>query len=174
MGLLTRVTKENADEQVAAVMENFEQAVGAVPKPLQVMATSPGLFLCQTAVIGYYRNHPNLDGTLLACIRYLAADALAFGPCRDFNYNLLQKMGMSEAELKAMQVDYSAAPLEPHEVSLLKFVIDGVKGKKSSDEAEVQQLLAIGWQEADLVDAVNQGFGMLSHGRVLEYLQEDV
>lgn len=171
MTVLTEITQENADEKVAEVMDGFQQAVGAVPKPLQLMATSPGLFMNQAAVIGYYRNHPTLDGTLLACIRFLSADVLDYPACREFNYQLLQKMGMSAAELEVMKKDLSQAPLEPREIALLEFVVAGVAGRKATDKSSVEGLVEFGWTEADIFDATNQGFSMLAHRRLIEYFQ---
>lgn len=171
MTILTEVKKENADKNVAGVMENFVQAVGSLPRPLELLAGSPGLFMKQASMIGYYRNHPNLDTTLLACIRYLSAAAISYRQCLVFNRNLLKLQGATEEELDAMLNDPGKAPLEEKEIALLRFVVDGVKGKKQASQADLAALQEFGWTESDIIDAVNQGFGMLSHGRFVEYFQ---
>ena len=171
MTLLTEVTMENADEKVASAMAGFVEAVGAIPKPLQVMAGSPGLFMLQAAVIGYYRNHKNLEPLLLTCTRYLSAKALSYQACIDFNGTMLKKQGMSESELAEMEEDFDKAPLAPKEMALLKFVVAGLNGSKHADEKSISELKELGWGEDDIIDAVNQGFGMLTHGRVVEYFK---
>lgn len=171
MTILTEINKENADKQVTGVMENFIQAVGSLPRPLELLAGSPGLFMKQSSMIGYYRNHPNLDATLLACIRYLSAAAIGYKQCMDFNRKLLKLQGATELELDAMENDPGKAPLEEREIAMLRFVVDGVKGKKQASRADIEALQGLGWTESDIIDASNQGFGMLSHGRFVEYFQ---
>lgn len=171
MALLKEFDQENGDENVREVMENFIQAVGAVPKPLQLIGISPGLFMKQAGIIGYYRNHPNLEGPLLASIRFLAAVVLGYQPCIEFNRHLLKMQGMTEDELDGMMADSDKAPLEDKELALLSFVIEGVKGKKEATSRDIETLTGHGWTESDIIDAVNQGFGMFSHSRMVEYFK---
>lgn len=168
MAVLTRITDDKAEGQVAEVFAAFTAAVGGVPKPLRMLAGSPGLFMQQVGLIGYYRNHPHLDSTLLACIRYLSAAKLNYQACIDFNASLLQKQGMSEEELAAMVDDPSQAPLSEREKALLSFVLKGVTGEVASAE-DVERLKADGWLESDIIDAANQGIGMMTHGRMLGF-----
>lgn len=171
MALLTNVTVETAEQNVANVMNGFAEAVGEVPKPLFMLANSPGLFMQQAAVIGYYRDHAQLEHGLLTCIRYLAAYKLGYQACIDFNGNLLQRMGLTEADLTAMVKDPSTAPLSEKETTLLQFVCQGLEDPDSGKKGDIDTLKRLGWQESDIVDAVNMGFGMAVHGRMLRYFQ---
>jgi hypothetical protein len=172
MAVLTRITDDKAEGQVAEVFAAFTAAVGGVPKPLRMLAGSPGLFMQQVGLIGYYRNHPHLDSTLLACIRYLSAEKLNYQACIEFNGSLLQKQGMSEAELAAMTADPMTAPLSEREKSLLVFVLKGVAGEVAG-AGDIDQLKAAGWLESDIIDAANQGIGMMTHGRMLGFFGMD-
>ncbi|MBN2803431.1 MAG: hypothetical protein JXR91_10075 [Deltaproteobacteria bacterium] len=171
MTILTEVTRENANPKVAEVFDNFIASAGEVPKPLQVSAGSPGLFMTQLAVIEYYRNSSNLQPGLLAYIRFLTADALNYQACKVFNGRLLKLQGMTEEGLKNMIHDFEKAPLEDKEIELLKFVIDGMRGKKHGDKNDISRLHNLGWSDSDIIDAVYQGASMLGHNKMLEYFQ---
>lgn len=171
MALLTRITDENAEGPVAEAFAAFTAAVGEVPKPLRMLAGSPGLFMQQVGLVGYYRNHPHLDSALLTCIRYLSAEKLNYRACIDFNGSLLRKQGMTEAELAAMGADPDKAPLSGRERALLAFVLKAVEAGGSAGKADIDRLKESGWTESDIIDAANQGVGMMAHGRMLEFFQ---
>lgn len=171
MALLTKMTVAETAENVAAILGDIQQAVGDVPKPLLMQANSPGLFMQQAALTGYYRSHPNLEHSLLTCIRYLSATQLGYAACIKFNGNLLKKQGMTNDDLEAMVTNPISASLSKREVALLSFVIQGLQDSSSATPEQMQGLLDLGWTEADIVDAVHQGFGMIVHGRMMEYFQ---
>lgn len=173
MALLTRMTSETVEEDVANVLDSFIAVVGEVPKPILMLAGSPGLFMHQASLIGYYRDHDNLDHGLMACIRYLAAHKLGYKACIEFNGTLLKKRGLTDADLKAMGEDPAKAPLEAREVALLKFVIKGLEDADAAGSDSIKALQGYGWNESDIIDAVNLGFGMMVHGRMMSYFQMD-
>ncbi len=171
MALLQYISKEQATDDVKEVMNGFSQAVGDVPKPLQLIANSPGLFIQQVGLISYYRNHPNFDHTLLACIRYLAASLMGYDACIEFNGNLLIRQGMSQHELEAMTVDWMKAPLEEKELALLHFALHGLQDPDAARAEDIENLKRLGWTEADIIDSINISFSMLTHGRMMRYFQ---
>lgn len=171
MTLLTRWTAETAPEEVATVMNDFVQAVGTVPKPFSMLAGSPGLFLHQAGLLNYYRGHHRLGHALLTCIRYLAAKKLDYTACLEFNRDLLKKQGVTDQELSAMATEPATAPLEEAEAVLLAFVIRGLDNADSASPEDIIKLKELGWTESDILDAVNMGFGMMVHGRMMRYFQ---
>lgn len=171
MALLTRITDEKAEGQVAEVFAALTAAIGEVPKPLRMLAGSPGLFMQQMGLVGYYRNHPHLDFSLLLCIRYLSAKKLNYRACIDFNGSLLRKQGLAETEIAAMESDPGKAPLAEREKALLVFVLQAVDAGGSANKADMDRLKEYGWSESDIIDAVSQGVGMMTHGRMLEFFQ---
>ena len=78
---------------------------------------------------------------------------------------------MVEAEIAAMEADPDQAPLADREKALLAFVLQAVDAGGSADKADVTKLKGYGWSESDIIDATNQGVGMMTHGRMLEFFQ---
>lgn len=171
MPLLKTVTTETAQQDVAHVLNGFVEVLGEVPKPLLMLANSPGLFMQQAALIGYFRDHKNLEHGLLTCIRYLAAEKLNYAACIEFNGNILKKQGMTDSDLAAMVANPSTAPIEEKEVALLNFVVGGLENPDSASAADMTKLQDLGWQESDIIDAVQIGFGMMVHGRMIQFFQ---
>lgn len=172
MALLERITTENTDnEDIKQRLTMMEQAVGAVPETLRFLANSPGLFEVQTGQISYYQNHPNLGPELLAFIRYTAACWFKNKACIDFNGFMLQRQGMTEEGLAEVLQDPTKAPLEEKDQAMLAFVYNGVQDKNSASEEDMEQLRQMGWQNSDILDAVNHGFFMYAPGKLLKLFQ---
>lgn len=168
MSVLKNVGAEQEDVEVKLIRENFIHAVGSVPKPLEMMAASPGLFQHYYRGIGYYQNHPKLEFETLLFLRYLVARKMAFAACIEFNGELLKKQGITEDELEAMVCDYRKIPLAEAEIELIDFVLRGLDNQEHIDEKAFTKLLGLGWLESDVLDAVNHGFSMIAPGLMLK------
>lgn len=169
MALLEKVTDEKVDNPVVSeVFSGMKQAVGDVPEPLRMLAVSPGLLAVQASLIGYYGGHPVLSPELLSCIRFVAASHFGNTACINFNGDLLKRQGMSELELQEMISNPLEAPLEEKDRQMLAFV-----GKAVTDEsataAEMAGLRELGFQDSDMVDAVNHGFAMYAPGKMMKF-----
>ena len=169
MSLLEKITNEKADAaEVKQMFEMMEHAVGAVPEPLRMLAISPGLFARQTSMIGYYRDHPRLSPELLTMIRFAAASWFKNRACVDFNGGLLKRQGMADSELEAVLEQPESAPLQENEQKLLAFILKGLKEQKEADQADIETLRQLGWQDSDILDSVNHAFSLYASGRMLE------
>ncbi len=165
---IERVTSDNTDNKIVQqAFTMMEQAVGAVPETLRLLANSPGLFEQQMGQIGYYRSHPHLSPELLTFIRYAAADWYKNQACIDFNKTLLKKQGATEQELAAVIADPDKAPLEEKERAMLRFVCKGVRDQGTSTVEDMTELCAQGWVESDIIDAMHHGFSMFAPGKML-------
>lgn len=169
MSLIPRITTENTDnQQIKDTFAMFEQALGAIPEPLRLIANSPGLFALQVGQLGYYRDHEKLSPELLAMIRFTSATFFENTACIEFNSALLKKQGMTESELAKIVTEPIQAPLEKNEHALLSFVVKAIKDQTSATPEEISDLQDLGWRDSDIVDAVNHGFLMFAPGKMLK------
>lgn len=171
MALLTKITNDLASAEIKEIFSALTAAVGEVPQPLRMLAGSPGLFMHQIGLVEYYRNHPHLDFSLLLCIRYLSAKKLKYQACIEFNGSLLRRQGMTELEMESMVDNPDNAPLSKRERALLSLVLQAVESGGSAENADIARLKDYGWTESDIIDAVSQGVGMMTHGRLLEFFK---
>lgn len=162
MALLKTVRPEEAQGPIAEAYSNFQKSVGDVPKPIQLMSASPGMFEEHVRTIHYFNNHSTLSFPLLTTIRFLVAPECGFGFCVGFNRELLKRMGMEESEIEATRSNPENAPLEENEKAMLVFVLKAVKSPESVTQEDVDALRDLGWTDSDIYDATFHGARMVA------------
>lgn len=162
MELLKTVSPEEAEGFVAEVYAGFQERLGSIPKPVQMMSASPGMFEDHIGTIQYFNNHPTLSFPLLTMIRFLVAPECGWNFCIDFNRSLLKQMGMDEEEIKETQSDPEKAPLEDHERAMLVFVLKAVKTPEAVTKEDIDRLHELDWNDSDIYDASFHGARMQS------------
>lgn len=168
MSVLKNIGAKQENTEVRLIRENLIHAVGSVPKPLEMMAVSPGLFQHYYRGISYYKNHPKLEFETLLFLRYLVARKMHFAACVEFNGEILKKQGVTEDELEMMVHDCRKIPLVEASRRLIYFVLTSLDNQEESTEKAFVDLLNLGWSENDIFDAVNHGFSMIAPGLMLK------
>jgi alkylhydroperoxidase family enzyme len=156
MSLLSHVRPEEATGMVAEVYKRFPVKAG-IPAPARLLSVSPDLLAGQGRFLAYYGAHERLDHHFLAMLRFLVATAKGFAPCERFNRQLLILMGMSEAEVDALAVDPTSAPLDEKHKALLLLALKSVATPEAVRAEDVQTLRAMGWTDQDILDASFHG-----------------
>ena len=173
MALINTVSPEKAADIIKEGYDFFMERAGAIPRPLEMLSVSPGLFALQLKRIEYFAKHPSLSFALLAHIRYLVARNLDYGFCMDFNRHILKKLGLGDEDIRRVEADPSQSLLEEKENAMLAFVVRAVKDPGAGFAEEIQRLKEIGWEERDMVDALAQGVSMIDHAVMMEIFQMD-
>jgi hypothetical protein len=173
MALIETVSPEKAEGSIKEAYEMFMKNIGIIPKPMEMMSASPALFDIQLQRIRYFSMHPTLSFPLLAHIRYLVAHNLDYGFCMDFNRLMLKKQGISDEDIRKMEMDPSQSLLEEKEGAMLAFVVKAVKAPGSVTADDVKKLKNIGWKDKDMVDALSQGVSMIDHAIMMQVFQID-
>ena len=157
MELIKTVPPEEAEGIIKEGYDMFMEKAGIIPKPMEMMSASPGLFELSLKRIQYFSTHPRLGFALLVHIRYLVAHRLDYQFCTDFNAFILKKIGVDDDTFKNMKEDPSACLLEENEKAVLVFVMKAIKDPGSVIAEDIRNLKDLGWKESDIVDALVQG-----------------
>lgn len=173
MELINTVSPEQAQGQMKEAYEMFMERLGVIPKPLQMMSASPGIFAQQLQRIQYYNDHPTLGHPLLSHIRYLVSQSLDYKFCMDFNKHILKLQGLEEEDIRQMESDPAKSLLEEKDAAMLVFVVKAVKAPGSLDAGEIEKLKEMGWEDRDLVDALAHGVNMIDHSIMMQVFQMD-
>ena len=173
MALIETVPPEKAEGNMKEAYEMFIQHLGVIPRPLEMMSASPGVFNQQLQRIQYYTEHPTLSFALLSHIRYLVAHSLDYSFCMDFNKLMLKKQGLEEDDIRQIEADPSKSLLEEREAAMLAFVVNAIKDPGSDKSEEIQRLKAMGWEDKDLMDALAHGVNMIDHSIMMQVFQID-
>lgn len=158
MPIISTVTPTEATGKVADVYRQIEQAFGRIPNAMQLFSSSPELLERKWGELSYYMQHPKLSMPLLATMRMLISKHNQCDYCIDFNAGLLiNRFGQTPEQVMATQQYPNQAPLEEKEKAILRFVLKSVKNPIEITEQDVQALLALGWEHADIFDATTHG-----------------
>jgi len=173
MTLISIVPPENAKGVVKQGYDMFMKNIGMIPKPMEMLSASPGLFESQLERIRYFGKHPTLSFALLLHIRYMASCMLNYGFCQDFNKRLLKKIGLTDPDIRTLETDPSKALLEKHEKAMLNFVLKSMKSPNLIGKQDIKTLRNFGWNDRDMIDALSQGVNMIDHSIMMQVFQID-
>jgi len=173
VALINMVSPEKAEGSIKEAYQKFMKNIGMIPKPMEMMSVSPGLFDLQFQRIQYFSKHPKLSFPLLAHIRYLVARNLSYAFCTDFNKHILEKQGVGDDDFRKMEADPSQSLLEEHESAMLAFVVKAVQSPGSVTAEDIEKLRNLGWDDKDMVDALSHGVNMIDHSIMMQVFQID-
>lgn len=158
MSLLSTVSPDAAQGKVAEVYRNIHKVFGRVPNGMQAYSPSAALLEQQWGALDYYLQHPHLSFTLLAAIRMLVSQENNCDYCIGMNAGLLINMaGWTVEQVTATKRDANAAPLPAKEKAMLLFVLKTVNERARITRSDIDNLIQLGWDETDVLDAVAQG-----------------
>jgi alkylhydroperoxidase family enzyme len=161
MPLIKTIKPEDATGELAELYAQIKAIRGRVPMSSQLWSTSPELYKQQLAFIGYYMGHKTLSAPLLAAIRILVSSNTGCKYCVDFNTGMLINMfGWSIDETAALKSSGQSEKLSEKENAMLAFVVTSVKKCSKADETELNTLRAMGWEDGDMLDALQHGARM--------------
>ena len=72
-------------------------------------------------------------------------------------------MGVTKTDFSRLADRPGEAPLEPHEKKMLTFVLSAMEDPETIDAGRISRLKNAGWTDADILDALAQGVGMIDH-----------
>jgi alkylhydroperoxidase family enzyme len=161
MYILAYQTPEKATGRVAEIYNFFVNKRSPVPAPLQLLSASPGLLQLQFDQIGYFAGHQALSFSLLAAIRFLAAQEACYDQCTNLNRIWLSKTGLSAQDLTDLAEGRNVEAFSEAENGLLAAVAKMLRKEKIT-ETEMQQLRNLGWKDSDILDACAQGANLMA------------
>jgi uncharacterized peroxidase-related enzyme len=158
MSIISTVAPEQASGKVAEIYGQIKQVMGRVPNAFQMYSASPALMEQQWQQIAYFMQHPSLSPQLLATIRMLVSQHNDCQYCVGFNESILIHVaGLSPEQVAATKHNAGDAPLPEKDKAMLIFVLKATSKPKAIDEADMDQLRAMGWKDSDIIDAVFHG-----------------
>ena len=174
MGLIKPVEPQEAQGDIKAAYDFFEQAIGTVPAPMAMFSVSPDLFKLQLQSLNYFMKHPTLGFPLLSSIRYLVAQKYDYRFCTRFNQTFLEKQGMSEADIQKMAEAPESAPLDDKDRAMLAFVAKAVESPAAISQADMDRLHTAGWTDRDTLDAMAHAANLIASSVLMKSFKLDV
>jgi uncharacterized peroxidase-related enzyme len=157
MTLIKLVEQDEATGKVAGVYESMINTMGFIPNAFKIFSPSAHLLETQVNNLKYFIRHKTLGGKLLALIRLLVSEEEVCEYCVGMNSGILLQYGILSDQLAEIKKDPAKAPLEEKELAMLLFVLKVVKDSNSTKQEDIDALKALGWSDADILDATFHG-----------------
>jgi hypothetical protein len=165
MALINTPTEINASAEIRPIFDKVKQLVSIVPRPTQMIGTSPALLNQWWEYTQHFLQHSEFSKGLLAHIRLLVSVHGEFPFCTEFNTEALKiRHGLSDEEVSLVVRDPSQAKLPVNERALLLFVLRAVREPEDVSAQDVQALRELGWSDEHIFEATYYGGWMLLLG----------
>jgi uncharacterized peroxidase-related enzyme len=163
MPIIQTYEPKEATGELKAVYDEIMAVRGRVGNNAQLLSTSPKILRHQLEFMKYYMDHPTLSAEFLAAVRVIVSGGENCEFCVDFNTGLLINMsGWTLEEVQAMRQDINKANLQEKEKALLKLAVKAVQNSNNITANDLDELREMGWNDKDILDAVNHGARMLA------------
>lgn len=154
------------EDRVAALFGAVESRIGFVPDGLRLYGISPPLLETFVTNVGYFNTESAIGPRLAAMIRYLVSYQAQCSFCIDMNEGFLTNMGLDLDAVRAARDNLEAAPIEAHEMPLLRMAVKAVNTPEHVDAADLEAARGAGWSDREIFDAVavatsNRAFNMM-------------
>lgn len=174
MSILHTLSPEAATGEVAEIYAQIASAWGRVPTAIQLFSVNPFLLRQQWEYYGSIMQHPTLSFALTACIRMLISQAGHCSYCIDMNAGMLIEMaGWTPEQVIATRADFKASPLTDKEKAMLGLVIKATLTATEVTAADLDTVRAQGWNDAEILDAVNHGARMVASDILINAFQAE-
>ena len=174
MALIQIVSPEEATGRVKEVYDKILKIAPVVPKPLQLVSSSPELLSMMFQSISYFLSNESFSPQLLAYIRLLVAHRFNYRYCVDFNTGVVQMLtDVTDEQLEQIKKNPKTIMLEENEKALLLFVLRVVDEPEKVTPEDLSNLRRLGWTDQEIVEATNYGADMIRHGTLFKAFKMD-
>lgn len=157
MALLNLIEKDQATGRIDEIYQAMINTMGFIPGAFKVFSPSEHVLDVQFGNLGYFMRHKTLGGKLLAFIRLLVSEQEQCVYCVGMNSGILMQYGVLPEMIAEIKLDPAKAPLEEKDMAMLLFVLKVVKNSNSIEQADVDKLRNLGWNDTEILEATYHG-----------------
>lgn len=142
--------------------------MGAVPPHWELYASiNPIRFQMFMQEISYLSFHKSIDPIFFTFLRYYIAVKNGFEYCKRFNYEYLLSKGHTDEELNKLIDSKESLPLDHRYQKLFCAAIEAMNNPKGFTSQTIDELKAIEWSDADIMDAVDHASFLFKFSKIL-------
>jgi len=174
MALIKTIDPGKAEGDVKEIYDALQKNIGVIPSPMELASASPWMMKVMWQSIQYFTQHPKLGFGVLSTIRYLVAEEYDYAFCINFNKNFLKMQGMTDEDIQKTSQDPAQAPLDDKDRAMVTFVMKAIKAPNSIDQADMDGLYSLGWEDGDILDAMSHAANMVSASILMKTFKMDI
>lgn len=153
MSRLTPLDRSGATDEVRAIYDEIEKAFGMVPNLFKTYAYFPSLLRVNWEKTKTLMMGGQLSRSLKEMIAVVVSRANSCRYCVAAHEMMLQQLGFSKEQVRALEEDSGRADLSPRDRALLAFAEKSTTAPHSVTDLDVEQLKQYGLTDAQIVEA---------------------
>ena len=163
------IVEPNLNKEMKVLLRGVRQKLGQVPSHWEMYASiNPTRFKMFLEEITYISAHEHINPDFFAFLRYYVATDTGFTYCIKFNYALLLSKGYTLGQLNSLEESPSNLPLDERHQALFVETIGALDEPTQFNEQTLEKLKGLGWNDADIFDAVDHGAFLFKFSKILK------
>ena len=159
----------NPNKEMKVLLRGIRQKIGQVPPHWELFATiNPTRFKMFLEEINYLTSHPHILSDFFTLLRYTIAVDNDFTYCINLNRASLLAKGYTLEQLHELEGTQKILPLDDRHQALFDAVIKAVYKPEDFTVEMINALKILGWNDADIFDAVDHGAFLFRASKVLK------
>ena len=149
------VTDEQATPQVKEMYDRIRQGWGFVPNYFHALGRDAQLLQDQMNLFtnALYTDR-GLARTMKEQVALVVSGLNTSSYCVAAHMEILGRLGVDKAAVRKLATDYTVAPVDPKVMELFRFVDKLTRRPADMEKPDVDRLREIGWNDAEIFDAV--------------------
>ena len=163
------IVEKNLDREMKILLRGIKQKLGTIPPHFEMFATiHPTRFKMFLEEVSYLSNHPHINPDFFIFVRYYVASKNGFNYCIQLNKEFLLTKGYTLEQLEALKESKDTLPLDEKHTILFREAINALDEPAQFTALTIEKLKALGWNDADIYDAVDHGAFLFKFSKVLK------
>jgi len=155
-------------ERLGKLFRRVKAIYGTVPSQMEFLGNFDADYL-EDFIANVIRiaRHPHIEPDLFGFLRLHIAYRESYEFCKRFNTDLLLSRDYTPAQLDAAITDIGSAPFDTRHRALAVHAVESILSPHTITQERIDTLLAMGWSQKDIFDAVSHAGDLLKNGRIL-------
>jgi uncharacterized peroxidase-related enzyme len=154
MPFVDEIEQTEATPQLRQIYTQIEKGFGSLPHFFKVLGPTPEVIQAQLAMTSAIMGEGALSAALKEQLAVVVSGINSSSYCIAIHMELLQKYGIEKLAARKFATDYMHAPVDEKTKALFRFADKLTRKPLDIEQPDVDAVLAAGWSQAALREAV--------------------
>ena len=155
-------------DRLKKIFRRVKAIYGTIPAQMEFLGNIDAQYLeAFIANVVRIARHPNIEPDLFGFLRLHTAWREDYAFCKQFNSDLLLTRGYTQEQLDAAIADIATVPFDSRHQALAVHAIRSIFEPQTITQESLDTLMAMGWTQKDIFDALSHTGDLLKNGRIL-------
>ena len=169
MFIVEPIKQQKARGELKLLYKKTQKSLGFVPPHFELFATIDAKSLMEFIEYNlHFKNHPNIDESLLPYLRLCIAQKEGRAYCINFNTKILEETAVDKDILIDIYANIEKLPFNEKQRSLFSKVIYAIYNADAFTHNDLQELYDVGFSDRDFYELLNYGTNFMAKSKMIE------